>query len=563
MTMPMSARRPSLSGVLGCNDHISPPLLKTELIDENSQNSIIAESMNHDSMDHFVVPNENSMDSNSAQQAPIPMQTTMGIMETNPIELIMHKNATIGSGFAATTNALGNMLGINATGIDLRVKQEEQIAAQIEELVNNPNQMENDKILSVVAQQSEQNVNKFLSNLDAKINDLKAQVEATTVSNSTSTNVVMFNNAMETMNQPNALVSTQIGHHSTIDNTNTFTAHQTLMTEAGTANNINHILSFPPVPSATTLMETSPTSQPAITQDVILNAQPSVVMNPSPGMLSVNSGSTSSLSPNMPTETDIIMNPTISPSMMCQPTTGDTNLISNQVPIDDSALLPVVTVGGAAVQASSPTLMNNMLPAIMPPATISPQNPESTPMHHIPMKQTPVAVKNMILNAAADILSCEPNSISTENTIHALMSLTTPTMTEVVHPEPALPQVTTTTNIPMMQVNDHPPLQTQVSNNEPILMPTHNPFVESQQTQSMNNMFTSTDATTAAAPVFSNPLIQNVVAVQNQIAATDAAMINNFTLPNMNMNQQMMPMQTTAPTNTLCQPPTTYMDEFR
>lgn len=551
MTMPMNARRPSLSGIMGCGsvDHISPPLMKTELIDENSQSSIIAESMNHDSMDRFVVSNENSMDSNS-------------------MEMMMHKNAAINNGFAnsiAPEATMNGMMGMSTTGMDLRVKQEQQIAAQIEQLVNSTNPAENDKILSAVAQQSEQNVNQFLSNLDAKINDLKAQVAAeplyntTTRNNSTSANV-MYNNQMETITQANSMVSTQITHHPTIDNATAFTTHQSLMTEAGTANNMNHILSFPPASVNTTLMDTNSSNVPAITQDVILNAQPPVVMNQSPGMLSVNSGSSSSMSPNMssPTEADIIMNPTISPTMMCQPGPGEVGLISNQVTLGDGDLLPVSV--GTSPQSSSPNgMMNNMMPAIMPPVTLSPQNTD--PMHHMAMKQTPVAVKNMILNAAADILSCEPNSISTENTIHALMTLTTPTLTEVVHPEPHLPQVTTNSNMSMMQVNDHGTMQTQVSP-EPMLMQSHNPF-ESQQTQSMNNMFTQSDATTAATPVFSTPMMQDVVAVQNQMAATEAAIMNTYNMPNMNMNTQIMNMQTPSTTNTLCPTQATFMNDFR
>lgn len=575
MTLPMNARRPSLSGILGCSstDHISPPLLKTELMDESSQGSIIAETMNHDSMDHFVT-NENSMDSNSAQQAPISMQATMNMMEPNPMELIMHKNVTINNGFTgsiAPQSSLNGILSMNVTGIDLRVKQEEQIAAQIEQLVNNPNLVENDKILSEVAQQSQQNVNQFLSNLDAKINDLKAQVEAapmfntTTASNSTTGNV-MYNNAMET----NGLVSTQssmqMGHHQTInqtiDNATAFTTHQALMTEAGTATSINHILSYPTDPATTTMMETSQSNPPPITQDAILNSQSPVVMNSSPSMLSVNSSS-SSMSPNMAnqSETDIIMNPTISPTMMCQSGSGDASLINNQVisPLGDSTLLPV-TVGGSPQSSSPNAMMNNMMPN-----ALSPQNPDQTSLHHIPIKQTPVAVKNMILNAAADILSCEPNSISTENTIHALMSLTTPTLTDVVHPDPQHPQVSAS-NMTMMQVNDHATLQTQVSS-EPMMMQSHNPF-ENQQTQSMNNMFTQSDASTAVAPVFSNPLMQNVVVaavqsdMQNQITATEAAMMNNYSMSNMNMNSQIMNMQTSS-TSTLCTQQNAFLNDFR
>lgn len=228
---------------------------------------------------------------------------------------------------------------------------------------------------------------------------------------------------------------------------------------------------------------------------------------------------------------------------MCQTGTGDASL--NQVPLGESALLPVTV--GTATQSSSPNAMMNNL--IMPPATISPHNSEAASLHHISMKQTPVAVKNMILNAAADILSSEPNSISTENTINALMTLTTPSMTDVVHPEPQLTQVTTSN---MALMTDHAAMQPQV-NAEPMLMQSHNPF-ENQQTQSMSNMFTQSDATTAAAAVL------NVVAAAVQ---SEAAMMNNYSMPSMNLNTQIMTMQTTSPTNAMCPPQTTFLNEFR
>lgn len=577
ITLPMSARRPSLSGMITCTgaDHVSPPLLKTEMMDESSQNSLITA----ESMDHFAVTNENSMDSNSAQQAPHQMQAAMSIMETNPLELIIQKNATMNNSFTnsiAPETSLNSILDMDATGIDLRVKQEEQqIAAQIAEtLVNNTNVAENNKILSAVAQQSEQNVNNILSHLDAQINDLKAQVEAaplfstTTANNSTTANV-LFNNNMGTITQSNNMVSTQSAnllhhhhHHQTIENqAAAFTTHQSLMTEAGTATSINHILSFPAASTTASMLEAAQANAAPISQDVILNSQPALALNSSPGMLAVTSGNATSLSTNITnhTEADIILNPAISPSMMCQNGSSDANLITNQVPLGESALLPVNVVTNNS-QSSPNQMMGNLMQPILPSVTsIAQNNAEPNTLHHIPIKQTPVAVKNMILNAAADILSSEPNSISTETTINALMSLN-PALSEPQHSQ------VTQSNMAMMNVNDHQTLPQQV-NTDPLLMASHNPF-DSQQTQSMNNMFTQSDATTAAA-VLNNQLMQNVVAaavqndiMQNQIAVTET-MMNNYSMPNHHINSQMMSMQTTSSNGSMCQAQSNFMNEFQ
>lgn len=521
------------------------------------------------------------MDSNSAQQAPIQMQS-MDMMETTPLELIMHKNTSMSSSFAASIaqeNRMNSMLDMSATGVDLRVKQEEQIAAQIEQLVNNTNVAENNQLFSVVAQQSQQSVNKFLSNLDATINDLKAQVEAaplftnTTMNNNSTTTNGMFSASLDGITQQNSIVSAQAAnihhhHHQTIENQAPFPVHQGLMTEAGTATSINHILSFPPTATTSTLMDPNTTNGSPLSQDVILNSQPTIVLNASPGLHSVSSGSNSSHSPNISnqSDTDIIMNPAISPSMMCQQaTTNDGSLIVGQVPLVDNTLLPV-NVSSSPQQ--SPPMLNNMMQN---------QVQDTNQMHHIQLKQTPVAVKNMILNAAADILSSEPNSISTETTINALMSLTPgPILTDVVHQQQQeqqqqqQPQASNSPNMGLMNVSEHSPIVQQVSPHQgtQMLMTQHNPF-ENQQTQSMNNMYTTqSNVTTAAAAA---QLIDVVAAavqsdiMQSQIVPNDP-MMSNFSMANHHhMSPQIMTMhpQTTTSSGTLCQAEQNFLNEFQ
>lgn len=510
-TLPLNIRRSSLTGMLSCSDQISPPVLKSEIMDENSQSSILStgpESMNHDSMDHFA--NENSMDgSNSA-----PSQVNM--MAATPLELIMQKNAVMSNAFQPNIDQ-SSLMEIASNVVDLRVKQEEQIAAQIQELVNQ-NSSDNADMLVGVNRPVVDTVPMF------------GQTAATTA-NANSADV-MFNNSMNSMGQ-NVVTAAPTDHQmqQALEQSNGFSSHQGLMTEAGTATTMNHILSYPGAVQSLSpnILSTSPTSNSPLSQDVMLNSQPAAALNGSPNM--INGGNASTIGPIVPittsqSESDIIMNPTISPTMMCHNTSSDANnLMANAVTMGDNAML-----GASMPAAQQPSTSDAILTNLMQPMSI---------------KQSPVAVKNMILNAAADILSSEPNSITTETTMNALMSLNSTPMCAQERSSPTLSSAQVAASPPNVSLLSHPTTA--------MMMPNHHHF-ESPATQSIANILTNNDSTSSVVVLAgNNQLIQNVVAaaaaqnateiIQNQIVPAES-MLNNYAMPN-HIPPQMINVQST------------------
>ncbi|XP_055300308.1 nuclear factor of activated T-cells 5-like isoform X2 [Sitodiplosis mosellana] len=381
-TLPLNIRRTSLTGLLSCGsaDQTSPPILKSEIMDENSQNSILstgAESL-HDSIDYV---NENSMDASNPAT----------LMNTSPLDMMT------GGAVFPPPPPLMNMTSTSPINVvDLRVKQEEDLAVQMQDLVH-PNLGEPPKLISVVSDPTS-----LMAPFGRpKINDLKVQVNDVPMFNASTTDVMLHNN-LGTLNQivvPTMTTNQQM--QQTMEQTSVF-AQQGLMTEAGTANGLNHMLSFPSSTQTISpnILTTSPTNQSPLSTDVMLNSQSIPTINTSPtNMLTA-------VEPvNNPTiESDIIMNSTISPTMMCTNATGDaTNLMPNPVAIGDAPMLAPST------QPTSEALLNNFM-------HVDPS---------LSIKQSDAAVKNMILNAAAEILSSEPNSITPETATNALMSLNT------------------------------------------------------------------------------------------------------------------------------------------
>lgn len=379
-TLPLNIRRTSLGGFVSCGsaDQSSPPLLKSEIMDENSQNSILStggDSMNHDSMDYV---NDNSMDaSNSAT-----------MMNTSPMSMM-----------ANSFQAPQTMMNISTspiTGIDLRVKQEDEMAVQMQDLVH-PAMADAPKLMTGVHPADAT----FMASFDRpKLGDLKVQVNDvpmfSTLSAPSNADVILNNNLSAISHDVAPQLTNEQHMQQTMEQQNTVFGQQGLMTEAGTASGLNHMLSYPSATQSMpqNIMATSPTNQSPLSTDVMLNSQPISAINASPTMLTVDTVNNPSI------ESDIIMNSTISPTMMCNNTAGDANnLITNSGTIGDSPML------AAPTQPTSEALLNNFI----------------QPMS---MKQSAV-VKNMILNAAAEILSSEPNSITAETTTNALMSLNT------------------------------------------------------------------------------------------------------------------------------------------
>lgn len=494
--------------MLSCSDQISPPALKSEIMDENSQSSILSsgpDTMSHDSMDHFA--NENSMDgSNSA-----PSQVNM--LAATPLELIMQKNAALSNAFQPTMDQ-GSLMEIASNVVDLRVKQEEQMVAQIQELVNQ-NSSDNVDMLAAVNRPAVDTVPMFV------------QTAATTANAATAD--VLFNNSMG----QNVVTAAPTDHQmqQALEQTNAFPTHSGLMTEAGTATTMNHILSYPGAVQALSpnIMSTSPTSNSPLSQDVMLNSQPAAVLNASPNM--INGGNASSIAPITPittsqSESDIILNPTISPTMMCHNTSADANnLMSNAVTMGETTMLAATLPA-----AQQPTTSDAILTNLMQPMSI---------------KQSPVAVKNMILNAAADILSSEPNSITAETTMNALMSLNSAPMCTQERSSPTLSATQGSSSPPNVSLLSQP--------TSGMMMPNHHHY-DCPTTQSIANILTNNNSTSSVVVLAgNNQLIQNVVAaaaaqnateiIQNQIVPAES-MLNNYAMPN-HIAPQMINVQST------------------
>lgn len=460
-TLPLNIRRTSFSsGLLPCGsvDQSSPPILKSEILDENSQNSILstgADTINHDSMDTFG--NENSMDASNS--APLIQQT--------PLEMIMQKNVDLTNPFAPALNQTA-MMNITSTSptinvVDLRVKQEDDLSVQMQDMVNPVvlNENSNSNFLSSFAAPK-------MSDLKVQVNDLPMfGASPSALSNSPE---VLLRNSLNAMKAGVPLVSDQQLQQAADQQTSVFSTP--IMTEAGTAAGLNQMLSFPNATQAISpnMLATSPTNPSPLSADVMLNSQSINPLNTSPTMLAVKSAGPSTIVSNLQTESDIIMNPTISPTMMCTNTAAETPLIAGNVAIADAPMLT------APNQQSDSLLMNNL-------------------MQPMSIKQSDAAVKNMILNAAAEILSSEPNSITAETTTNALMSLNTESNVQQ--------------NV--QHVNSPP---------------------------SITNILTHTDSTSSVVVLAgNNKLIQNVVEaamvqnadiIQNHVVSADNVQMGNF-----------------------------------
>lgn len=385
-TLPLNIRRTSLTGLMSCgiSDQTSPPILKSEIIDENSQNSLLSGNGDN-SMDYC---NENSMDCNTSVRM---MPTSALDMMTNP--------------FPPPPPPPAALMGMQSTSpinvVDLRVKQEDDLPP-IPDL-GNPNLSEESAQLIAASGSGSSFIEPFGR---SKLNDLKVQVN----------DVPMFNaQPADVMLGPNlALSSLNTDQHmqQAIGQSSAVFGQQTMMPETATTNtNINHMLSFPNVPQtiASNCLTSSPTNPSPLSADVMLNSQSLSTINTSPNSAS---GSSSSI------ESDIIMNSAISPTMICSnnPVADSANLITSPVSIgSDNQMLT------SPPQQASGALLNNLIQ----PMSIN--------------QQSDAVMKNMILNAAAEILSSEPNSITAETTTNALMSLNTAEQAQPTTPQHGSP----------------------------------------------------------------------------------------------------------------------------
>lgn len=446
-TLPLSVRRPSSAGnMLG--EQISPPLMKTELNDESSQSSL-PDTMNHDAMDRMTI-NENSMDgagyvSHRIRKRSIDIMDSNSMMGT-PVEMLIHDSNSMG-GFATRDSQMSLMPSPEI--VDLRIKQE-QMAAQLHQF----------ELANKVEADLNQSVNKFLSNLETSSLSPRVDSVAVALYSNNSNNDAL----LQEINNINNLASTNA-----VMNPSTF--NHTMLTEADAGNSLTQMLTYPQTQNNEAMMDTANSNH---SHDVILNSQPAASIN-SPNNLTMLA------SPNVNTEhnmsTDVILNPAVSPSMMCQ----SADSIPPQV-------TSVLSCHPMQQQSPQDTLLNNLMQS----DTI-----------HIP-RTSPVAVKNMILNAAADILSSQPSQISAENTINALISLNSSPMITQASAQPATMMMHANNQ---SVLNDALCTQTTLEqhmpifNNEPSIMATNplltNPNMNTNAANMMNSISISNMTTQA------------------------------------------------------------------
>lgn len=373
-TIPLSIRRTSLSGLMSCGDQSSPPLLKAEILDENSQNSLL--SANGDTSLEYV--NDNSMDTTTSLMA---TPSTMNIM-SNPFQ-------------QATSSLMAMQSTSPISVVDLRVKQEDDMSTTMHDLANPHLCEESAKLIASTGTGSS-----FMEPFSrSKLNDLKVQVNDVPMFSAPPADVMLGTNLSLSSLSTDSCMQQAIGQPTTVY------GQQSMMPDgSGTSNTtLNRMLNFPSVTQTITsnCLSTNPPNPSALAGDVMLtNAQSMSTMNTSPNAL-LNVDSVSVVN-NSPIETDIIMNASISPTLICGTSGADAgNLITSPVSIGgDNSML------STPPQPNSGGLLNNLMPPIS-------------------LKQSDAVMKNMILNAAAEILSSEPNSITPETTTNALMSLNT------------------------------------------------------------------------------------------------------------------------------------------
>lgn len=366
-TLPLNIRRTSMTGLMSCGvtDQSSPPILKAEILDENSQNSLL--SANGDNSLEYV--NDNSMDCTTSASL-MPPQSALDIM-SNPFQVP-----------PSSLMSMQSTSPINVVDLSSRVKQEGDLPSPMPDL-GNPNLREESAKLIAAAGTGSSFMEPFCR---SKLNDLKVQVNDVPMFSAPPADVMLGTNLSLTSLNTDSCLQQAIAP--------AVFGQQSMMPDAnGTSNtNMNHMLSFPNV-SQTIASNCLTTNTTPLTGDVMLNSQSMPTMNTSPNaLLNVDSGSVSSI------ETDIIMT---SPTLLCSQNTADAGALitsPGSIGSDNPLLTPP--------QPNSGGLLNNLI----------------QPMS---IKQSDAAMKNMILNAAAEILSSEPNSITPETTTNALMSFNT------------------------------------------------------------------------------------------------------------------------------------------
>lgn len=434
--------------------------LKTEIIDENSQNST-SDAMHTDtSLDQF--PSTVSNDAAVAVAAAAVAAAAVSV--TSPIERIRKQSIDIidmhSMSLMNDANSLSNFPTAAAT---MHAVKQEEINSQLQSQILSVAAAAQAAQAAAAAQtaQDQQTVNKFLSSLDSNMTDLKSTV---TVDNN-SVNSLFGNAPTNTPNsnaifsQPPSINNIEMMSATTPTNLES-TFSQSILSNNNPSPTMNQILSMSQTDSPKAVRSPSSSSSSStsihspVTQDIILNSEPAASIQ-SGNIQMMQSSQCTSQTEHITSE--LILNPTVSPSMMCPPSTDPNNLIVNQVTIANT-ILNEMNLAAVASQNSQDQILNSMM------LNSHPSEP-SNQMNHTSHKNTSAVttVNNMILKAAADfITNQERNSISTESTLNALMSLnSTPilndsqsTVSQILNQLPSNPSQTTSASSSVLTRNE-------------------------------------------------------------------------------------------------------------
>ncbi|XP_055915331.1 nuclear factor of activated T-cells 5-like isoform X2 [Eupeodes corollae] len=420
--IPMIVRRPSLTSAM-ITDQMVIGGLKTEILDENSQNSIADAMQSAESLERFpVVQGDSGL---LVDQNPLMMHNqrlrkqSIDMLDMQSMSLLNESNSL--PSFPTHHSDMNAMAA--AAAVDIAVKNE-QIAKEI--------------LTAAVVHQGQQTVDKFLSSLSPTISDLKPspQMEQNSIFNVNNTgagagvifpqqaanNMVMASNAVNNIDQTLNDMLAVASHSPSTDMQSLSLVRSSSVSSTSS--------------SSSSSSSSSPNSSP-MTHDIILNSEPAAVIT-SVNMQQMLSGTEPSAvvqqqQQQQPTDhipAEMILNSNISPSTILCPPNSVPNLMVNQV-----SLLNGI---GMQPQSSQDSLLNSII--MTPPSNSPPiqqqtspqpqQQQQSPPRQVVPVVDqqtdpqvtaTSTAVSNMIIKAAADFISNHENN--PESAIDALMSL--------------------------------------------------------------------------------------------------------------------------------------------
>ncbi|XP_058830280.1 nuclear factor of activated T-cells 5 isoform X2 [Topomyia yanbarensis] len=379
-----NGRRPSLLG-----DQLSmssPPNFKAELIDENSRSP-----HNEDSLERFPDSTDNSIDnSHILYRRRSVRQPSMDLMEdSSSMSMLINENSAMDVGAMS-----GSMVGFR-TGLSTLMETNEISNSATSPLASELKVMDlcikqEQQQLSATARNQIEHMIATSSGLGGlnEVNQIKAQLNVEGMLNAAVQQGSLEKQALE------STIASMVGgqQQSGMLEMNSLTGN------GGSA--LSPAMLHGDISNATS-------GHSPLSQDVMLNSQSTLTV-PSPGNMVLSPASTTSSDvsshPHSSISPEIILNPTVSPSsMICSPSNATV------------AATAAAAVAAAAAVSEGAGLLTNQVFNNM--AAVAANMIEQQP------KETTQAVQEIILNAAAEILTSQEPSVTTQSTINALISM--------------------------------------------------------------------------------------------------------------------------------------------